>query len=154
MKKTDSELEGNGHSEEDVHETQEQLNTAYKKLSDFTRPDGVLVSLSPQQLSLLQKMLSTGTEEYREQQMWRMCDFMDEEEALDHVAAYYEAKELGMDTGPNVAYMFALCSTNRKGNKTNLMAMLTDTLQHVKYTDTTKRGKNAAGYSPRSPISG
>lgn len=146
-------LSDDGHGEEDqIPESQEQLEGAFKKLSELTRRDGSLVTLTKQDLSLLQQMLRGVTEEYREQSMWRMCDFCDENEALDHVAAYYEAKDLGMDTTFNVAFMFALCSANRKGFKNNVIAVISDTLQHGKWVGTKQKGKD--GYvSPRSPLS-
>src|SRR4030042_539415 len=146
-------IENNVHGTTDeLEETQEDIELAYKKLSELTRPDHALVTLGKQELSLMQKILSTGSESYREEQIWRMCDFVDEDEALDHVAAYYEAKELGMDTSFNVAYAFALVSANRKGAKTNLISMLADTLQHGKWagTQTQKKGSNA---NTRSPLS-
>lgn len=144
----------NGHDTEPEQESQEQLTAVFKKLSDLKRGDGSLVTLGKQELSLLQKMLSTGTEEYREQQMWRMGSFMDEDEALDHVAAFYEAKDLGMDTSFNVAYMFALCSVNRKGNfANNLLAILTDTLQHGKWANAPEGKKQHGNSNPRSPLS-
>lgn len=151
---TDFKLEDNHHEEPEA-ETQEQLNVAYKKLSELSRGNGSLVTMSKQELSLLQKMLSTGTEDYRESQMWRMCSFLDEEEALDHIAAYYEAKELGMDTTFNVSFAFALCSANRKGNfANNLMSLLTDTLQNGKWANAEKGKRKDGNYNPRSPLSG
>jgi hypothetical protein len=147
-------LENNGHGDADeLEETQDQIEVAYKKLSELSRPDGSLVTFGKQELSLMQKILSTGSESYREEQMWRMCDFVDEDEALDHVAAYYEAKELGMDTSFNVAYAFALVSANRKGSKSNLISMLTDTLQHGKWASSPQGSKNKNGSNPRSPLS-
>lgn len=133
-------------------EDQEQLATAYKKLGDLTRPDGSLVSISKQDLSLLKQVL-LASEAHKQEVMWRMCDFVDEEEALDHVAAYYEALDLGMDTSFNVAFMFALVSTNRKGYKNNLIAQLLDTLQHGKWAGTSIKGKSNGSGSTRSPIS-
>ena len=151
---TDFKLENNHHEEPEA-ETQEQLDIAYKKLADLSRGNGSLVTMSKQELSLLQKMLSTGTEDYRESQMWRMCSFMDEEEALDHIAAYYEAKELGMDTTFNVSFAFALCSANRKNNfANNLMSLLTDTLQNGKWANAEKRKGKDGNFNPRSPLSG
>jgi hypothetical protein len=148
---TETETDGDGAGTNE--ESQEVLNAVGKKLSTLTRGDGSLVTFGKQELSLLQKMLSTGTEEFREQQMWRMNSFLDQEEALDHIAAYYEAKELGMDTGFNVAYAFALCSANRKGNfNNNLLAVLTDTLQHGKWANTQRIKTNERDRNPRSPI--
>ncbi len=145
------EQSGNGHS----METMEQLDGVMKRLKDLKRPDGQLVSLSKQELGLLQTILRSTTEDYREEQLWRMVDFMDDEQAKDHVDAFYEAKELGMDTSFNVAYAFALCSVNRKGaNRNNLTAMLMDTIQfgqHARAYNNT--GKKDGSRNPRSPIS-
>lgn len=139
-------------SSEPEAETQEQLNAAYKRLSDLKRGDGV-VTMTRQELSLLQKILSTGTEEFRKEQMWRMCSFLDQEEALDHIAAYEEAKELGMDTSFNIAYAFALCSANRKGNfDNNLISVLSETLQHGKWANAQRIRTNDTGNNPRSPV--
>jgi hypothetical protein len=146
----DTEVSDNGHSEE--AETQEELNAIGIRLSTLTRKDGIL-TMSRQELSLLQKILSTGTEDFRSEQMWRMCSFLDQEEALDHIAAYEEAKELGMDTGFNVAYAFALCSANRKGNfNNNLIAVLSETLQHGKWANAQRTKSNDSGRSSRSPL--
>ena len=145
------ELEVGRNGDEPEAETQEQLDSSFKNLQSLTRGDGSLISISKQDLSLLKQILSAATEEYKEQIMWRMCDFIDEDEALDHVAAYYEAKDLGMDTGFNVAFMFALVSANRKTNKSNLIAQILDTMQHGKWIQPfKKRGDN--GHNPRSPL--
>lgn len=132
-------------------ETQEQLETAYVNLKDVARP-GAMLQFGKQELGLLHTILRASTEEYKELAMWRMCDFIDEDEAQDHVAAYYEAKELGMDTSFNVAFMFALCSVNRKGNRSNLIAQLTDTLQHGKWAASNTKDRSHNGVNPRSPL--
>ena len=111
----DLELETGSDGHEEIEgETQEQLNSAYKKLTDLAGGGTSMVTLTKQDLSLMKQILTAASEEYKEQIMWRMCDFIDEDEALDHVAAYFEAKDLGMDTGFNVAFMFALVSANRR----------------------------------------
>lgn len=156
--KDEYKLGGDGHSdpealEETTEESEEQIQTALKHLNELKRPDGALTTLGKQELSLLQKVLSTATEAYREEQMWRMCDFVDDEEALDHVAAYYEARELGMDTSFNVAYMFALCSANRKGAFTsNLIANIVDAVQKGKWARASSGKAKHDGTSPRSPL--
>ena len=152
QEKTERLSDGDGHSELGETESQEQLDSAYKKLKDLARPDGSLVSVTKQDLSLMQWMLRAVSEEYKEQAMWRMCDFCDEDEALDHVAAYYEAKDLGMDTSFNVAFMFALTSANRKGQKNNLMAQLLDAMQHGKWATASSKGKGDGYKNPRSPL--
>ncbi len=150
MQKTDFKLAPDAHGDSEG-ETQEQLAAAFKKLSDLTGGDASMVTMSKQDLSLMKQILTAATEEYKEQIMWRMCDFVDEDEALDHVAAYYEAKDIGMDTDFNVAFMFALVSANRKTNKSNLMSQILDTLQHSKWAPKSTEGRSN-GHNPRSPI--
>jgi len=143
----------NGHHEGDAEvEDQEQLALAYKNLDSLVQGDASMVTMSKQDMSLMKQILTAASEEYKEQIMWRMCDFVDEDEALDHVAAYYEAKELGMDTGFNVAFMFALVSANRKTNKTNLMSQILDSMQHAKWSPGANKGKANGNNNPRSPI--
>lgn len=136
-------------------ESQEELDAALKfaqiNLADISKP-GALVTFGKEQLSLMQTILQAVTEDFREQIFWRMLNLVDEDEAMDHVAAFYEAKELGMDTSFNVAYSFALCSTHRKVAGTNLISMITDTLQHGKWAMPQKGSKNY-GTNPRSPLS-
>ena len=149
----EAKIDNNGHADQDALEETEDYEGAWQKLSELSRKDNSLVTFGKQEMSLMQKILSTGSEAYREEQMWRMCDFIDEDEALDHVAAYYEAKELGMDTSFNIAFAFALVSANRKGTKTNLISMLTDTLQHGKWAGTQSQKKGDKGATnTRSPI--
>lgn len=149
----------NGHGataelEQTTEESPEQIQGLYAKLSQLSRGDGSLVQLTKQDMSLMQKILTTGSEEFKEQQFWRMCSFLDEDEAKDHVDAFYEAKDLGMDTGFNVAYAFALVSTNRKTAQTNLIALLTDTLQHGKWAGASQQQGNKNNGNSRSPIGG
>ncbi len=135
-------------------ETEEQLATAYKQLKDLVGKgqDGSLVSYGKQELSLMQKILSTGSEKYRNEQWWRECDFEDQEEAMKHVNAFFEAEELGMDTHFNVAYSFSLSSTNRKIVRNNLIAQLLSSLEHGKWASA-QQGRKKDGTNPRSPLS-
>jgi len=148
----DLENRENGHGEGSGDETQEQIDSALKNLKTLSRGDGSLVSISKQDLSLLKQILTASTEEYKEQVMWRMCDFVDENEALDHVAAFYEAKDLGMDTNFNVAFMFALVSANRKTNHSNLIGQLIDAVQHGKWAQNAGKGKSSNGFRASSPL--
>ncbi len=132
-------------------ETQEQLNAVRKNLEDLAGEGTSLVTMSKQDLSLMKQILAAASEEYKEQIMWRVCDFVDEDEALDHVAAYYEAKDLGMDTTFNVAFMFALISTNRKTTNTNLISKILGTLQYSNWTQKSK-GKSDGNRSSNSPL--
>ena len=146
-------VEGNGHIDSE-EETQDMIETAFRTLSGKERGDNTLVTFARQDMSLMQKILVTSSEEHREEAIWRMMNFIDQEEALDHVAAYYEAKDLGMDTSFNVAYAFALVSTNRKTSGTSLISILLDTLQHGKWaTSNQNQRKVSNGSSSRSPLS-
>lgn len=152
MEKTGLKLGSNGQDGDVEEETQEQLNTAYKNLLELGDGKTSMVTMSKQDLSLMKQILTAASEEYKEQIMWRMCDFIDEDEALDHVAAYYEAKELGLDTGFNVAFMFALVSTNRKTSKSNLIALILDTVQHGKWAPRITKGRANGNITARSPL--
>ena len=143
----------NGHGELPPEETQEQIDAAAALLSLEELADGDIVSVTKEQLSLFQKMLTTATEKYREETIWRMGSFLDEDEAHNHVAAYYEAKELGMSTSFNVAYMFALCSANRKGNfANNLISLLTSTMKESKFPQQKGKHEQYSSTNPRSPL--
>lgn len=149
---TDFHLSGNGKEQEE--ETPEQLEGARIRLGQLLeqgKKDGGLVTFGKQELSLMQKVLSTGSDAYREEQFWRMCSFLDDDEAKDHVAAFYEAKDLGMDTSFNVAYAFALCSVNRRIGWTNLVGNMLDTMQHGKWAQA-PQGSKKDGTNPRSPL--
>ena len=149
---TEYHLGDNGHKDVE-EESQDQLNTAAKNLQSLVRGDGSVTSMGKVELSLLQKMLTPLSDELKDVLFFRMCDFIDDEEAVDHVNAYYEAKDTGMDTSFNVALMFALCSANRRGGfQSNLIGVLTDTLQHAKWANTQKRTKEYDNYKSRSPI--
>ena len=146
------ELKADSNGEGSEEESQEQLQTVYKKLSELGGDGASMVTMSKQDLSLMKQILTSASEEYKEQTMWRMCDFLDEDEALDHVAAYFEAKDLGMETEFNVAFIFALVSANRKTNKSNLISQILDTVQHGKWAPNFKKGKSDGNYSSRSPL--
>lgn len=148
MAETEFKLNPDGHDDPE-EETQEQLDSALKNLKDLGGTS--LASLSKQDLSLMKQMLATTSEEYRELIFFRALDFIDTDEALDHVAAYFEAKELGMDTSFNVAFMFAMVSVNDKNNKTNLMAQLLGALHPFKTAGSQTKWRGN-GHNPRSPI--
>jgi len=156
MGKQDTEFKledrSNGHDPEE--ETQEQLNTVHKRLEDLIGgSEGTsMVTMTKQDLSLMKQILTAASEEYKEQIMWRMCDFIDEDEALDHVAAFYEAKDLGMDTDFNVAFIFALVATHRKTAGTNLISQILGSLQMAKWAPSSKKGSSYGNSNPRSPL--
>ena len=142
-------VNNNGHVEE---ETPEDIEIAFQNLSKVSRGDNTLVTFGKTEMSLMQKMLNTDTEKYKEESIWRLMNFADEEEAMAHIAAYYEAKDLGMDTSFNISYANSLVSTNRKTVWSNLIGMLADTLQHGKWaTGQNVKGKGN-GTNPRSPL--
>lgn len=138
---------------EDGEIPQDVLNEIGQKieLSSVNKP-GAIVSQGKLDLSLL-KMLSVGSEKYNESQIWRVMSFLDGEEALDHVAAFHEAQDLGMDTSFNINFAYSLCSANRKGNfVNNLVAILTDTMQNAKWANNQRVKTNDSSTNPRSPL--
>jgi hypothetical protein len=134
-------------------ESQAQLDEIGRKLSGLTRPDGSVVHFTKQELTLLKQILSTGTEKYREETIWRMCSFLNKEEAHFAVSAYYEAVETYMDTSFNIAMVFAQCSINYRGNfSSNLISFLGGTLQNGKWPQG-QGDKNYAAKNQRDTIS-
>lgn len=136
-------------------EENERIASARAKVESWRKEDPAISNLGMGELSLLKQMLA-APEEYHRQQFFLICEFLNREDALDHVAAYYEAVELGMDTGFNVAYMFACAASNEKGQvRSSRVAALLDSLSHFRYTaNTPKDEKKRTGGSERSPLSG
>lgn len=136
-------------------EDNERIAAARTKINEWKKEYPAISNLGHTELSLLKQMIS-APEEYRRQQFFLICEFLDREDALDHVAAYYEADELGMDTGFNVAYMFACVASNEKGAiKNNRIAAILDSLSHYRFTSNTpKEEAKRTGSNERGPISG
>lgn len=112
----------------------------------------LLASLNAEGLSLLKQMI-TVPEQFRKQQIFLLAEFMDGEEALDHVAAYYEAEELGMTTDFNVAYMLALAATNRKENsRYNRVAAILGSLSSFRYTTNQPKSEKHDSGDRRGPL--
>ena len=152
MAEKDFKLEPGTNGESEV-ETQDELDVSYKKLSDLMGNEGTsMVTMSKQDMSLMKQILTAASEEFKEQMLWRMCDFIDEDEALENVNAYYESKDIGMDTGYNIAYTFSLTSAHRRTAGTNLISQMLGALQMSKWSPSSKKG-NDNGHNPRSPIS-
>jgi len=136
------------------NETLEELQKSYKRLSDLKGQDGVLVSLTKQDLSLLKQMLHApdGGDDFIK--IVQICDFIDEEERNKELDAFYEAVRLGMDTKYNIAHATSCASINRKGAHNNSrVAALLDALSHTKYTSNQPKGGDRGSSNPRSPLS-
>ena len=98
-------------------ESQEELENSIKQIEALMGKgrDGSLVTLGKQELGLLQRILSTGSESYKEEQFWRMCSFLDEDEAKDHVDAFYEARDLGwMSASMSLTPLLSFRQTERR----------------------------------------
>lgn len=112
----------------------------------------LLASLNNEGLSLLKTMI-TVPEEYRRQQIFLLAEFMDPEEALDHVAAFYEAEELGMNTDFNVAFMLSLAATNRSENsRSNRVAAILGSLSSFRYTTNQSKESRSGNSDQRGPL--
>lgn len=147
--------DGQGDSEEIAteEESQEQLQAVYKKLSDLKREDGVLVTLTKQDLSLLKTLIHAPEREDDFIRIALICDFLDEDEANRELEAFYEAQRLGMDTNYNIAHALSRAAVNRKGGHTSSrVAMLLDTMSHQKFTTNQPRQKYGNYTNPRSPL--
>ncbi len=147
-------MNGNGSAEiELTGDDQADLKGLKDRFDNIAEGQGAAIKLSRAELGLLHKMI-TAPEEWRKEQVFLMADFLDEDEALDHVAAYYEALDLGMDTGFNVAFIFALAACSRKMVKNNRVALLLDSMQHVKYTANVPKDYQGGGpVKHNSPLS-
>lgn len=139
----------NGDHEE---ETQEELQTAYKKLSELAGPDGSVVRMSKESLSMMKQMIH-GPDKYNDlTQILLICDFLSEDEANDELNAFYEAKRYGMDTQYNVDHALSRASINRKGgHSSSRVAVLLETLGRQNFKSGKQREHNG-NRNPRSPI--
>ena len=78
----DFKLGNNGDQDpEALDESEDQLQTAFKNLKDLKRDDGVLVSLTKQDLSLLKTMIHAPDKSDDFSRISMICDFLDEEDA-------------------------------------------------------------------------
>lgn len=148
-------LNGSGSTDE-IEETAEEVQAAHIKLSALQGRDGQLTTMGKTELSLL-KSLDAGpaNTDDRFTSNLRHANFIDDDERMDHIAAYNEAIYLGMDTEFNIQVLEGLKGTNRKGGfKNNLIAAFLDGISHQKYTSNTPKGGSSSGSSnPRSPLS-
>jgi len=148
-------LNGDGDAAE-VEATEEspaELAAIHKKLSELKGEDGQVVSLTPQQLGILKQLLHPPDKYNNMTEILLICDFLSEEEADDELAAFYEAKRLGMDTQFNIDHALSRAAINRKGHRTSRAALIMDTMSHQKYTSNTPGGKREHSGNPRSPLS-
>lgn len=150
-------LDDDGHGDAEdvgVEESQETLNAAFKKLRDLKREDGVLVSLTKQDISLLKQMIHAPDTSDEFIKIALICDFLDDEEANRELDAFYEAIRLGMDTKYNIAHALSRAAINRRGShSSSRVAMLLDTLSHQKFTSNAPKARGGTGgTSSRSPL--
>ena len=107
---------------------------------------GAVTNFMEAQLGIHKTLLTAGVyDEMKKFTFWRMCKFIDEDEALDHVAAFYEAEELGMSTDFNISYVFALCSANRKINTTDLISSILGSMSSFRYITNQPKGNKDHG---------
>lgn len=153
MTSTEFHLGNNGHGDTEDLETQDELNLAYKKLSELKRGDGIITGLNKQDIGLLKQLLHTPDKDADFTAIVLICDFLSDEEADKELNAFYEAKRLGMDTQFNIDHALSRVAVNRKGShRTSRAALIMDTISHQKYTTNTP-GVKSNGNNPRSPLS-
>lgn len=134
----------------------DEATTARAKVEEMRGGEGnAITNVVQSELGLLKMIISAAAmDKLQDHLFWRMSSFLDENEALDHVAAYWEAKDLGMDTAFNLDYIFALCSANRKIGRTNLTAAILDSISSFRYTSNQpKDDKKGTGVRSTGPLS-
>lgn len=124
------------YSESEVRQDNAALDAALQNLSDISGKNGAVAALSSKEISLLRQMIGSNAEKTDDFiKIVQICDFLDEEEANNELAAYYEAVRLGMSTEFNIAHALSRASINRKENHRNSrVAALLDALSHQKFT--------------------
>jgi len=131
-------LDGDGHGDsEDIGpESQEELEAVHKKLSELARKDGQVITMAKQQLTLLKHLITPPESEKHKDLFYALmiCDFLDDEEADNELAGFFEAERLGMDRDWNLAHMLSRVSINRKGPKTNRPNSIIEMFMHQKLT--------------------
>jgi hypothetical protein len=151
----DTEFKLNGHKSEEALEgtaSDEDLEVVKKKLSDLTRGESPLISLSKTDIPLLKSMLQHPDKVDSFTQIVQICDFLDEGERNRELNAYYESIRLGMDPSMNIAHALSCASINRKGAHVNSrVAALLDSLSHQKITSNMPQGSRS-GSKPNSPL--
>ena len=109
--------------------TPEDELAAQEKLKEWSREGNAVTSLINSELGLLKTVLTAGSvETLKDHIFWRMCSFLDEDEAKDWCDCFYEAKDLYMSTDWVLSSIFALCSANRKIGKSNVISAVMETL--------------------------
>ena len=61
----ETKIDNNGHADQDELEETEDYEGAWQKLSELSRKDNSLITFGKTEMSLMQKILSTGSEAYR-----------------------------------------------------------------------------------------
>lgn len=138
----------NGHDSE----ADDDLGTL-KRLREVNRGDAQVTAMSKNEMSLM-KGVAAPPPDTRDRFTHALhnANFIDDDEARIHVAAYDEAVRLGMNTEFNIQMLESLRGTNRKGGfHSNLTAAIFDALSHSKITSNQPR--SASGNTNKnSPI--
>ena len=125
MTMNDVEYGNNGNSH---HEDVEAL------LKHGPRQDGIGGNISSTNLSVIKHMFLGVPERYKDSAFWLIASFLDEDEAQDHVDAYHEALELGMDTTWNVDSVLARAAAYRVYKGVNRISEILNALSSFRYT--------------------
>jgi hypothetical protein len=142
----------NGHNPDETAVEEDDV-VALKHLRDLNREGGQVTSMSKNELSLMKGMASPPPDTIdRFTFALHNANFLDDEEAKIHIAAYAEAIRLGMDTEFNIQMLEGLRGTNRKGGyKSNLDAAIFDALSHSKITSNQPRSSSGSA-NKNSPL--
>ncbi len=122
---TEVEVSGNGHGGGVADEVLEGVEKqAAIDLLARKRGDSSIATMARQQLGVIQRTLQPpeGESEQSERVALLLADMLDDDEALDMVAAIEERKLVGISLAPLINLMLARCAVNRKGAHTNRVA--------------------------------
>ena len=152
---------GQQNKQESLTGEDERLTPVLKELSELAHRDGQVVSLTPQQLSLLQQFIH-HPDSFQDDPMIQMCfvlEFEDDDERRCVMDAYAEARELGMDISWNIRDAISRAATPSKmGQRMSRVQLIGEILTHSKFTtnyqpssgNNNQGGRN--GGRPNSPL--
>jgi hypothetical protein len=133
----------NGHNPNEVAE-REAIKGAVFNLADLKREDGILTRNTQQYQSLLHRLITADHKHVPSE--FKTALFRNSDEADDAVAAYIEAKDLGLDVEPVLLQV----SARSAGVNLQLVRLIMEGLTHTTWTSATQQQPQQRGRRERS----
>lgn len=112
----------------------EEELAAREKVEEWSREKSAISNMIQTELGLYKTVLTAGAiEKLQNHIFWRMCSFLDEDEAKDWVDCYHEARDLNMSVDWNIDSVFALCSANRKIGRTSVISAVLEAISGARH---------------------